>query len=151
MSEPPEIIATVGGPIDETHVTLAVYGDDLDPDAITALFGCSPTRAHRRGDRKGPRSPPFRRGAWFFSLQGTAPQNPESLTRALLDKLPIGDAFWTQLHAAYEVQLRFGLFVNAWNRGFDLSAETVARVATLRVPLLFDIYADEGEPKSGKR
>ena len=76
---------------------------------------------------------------------------PESLARALLDKLPSGDAFWTKLHAAYDVQLHFGLFVNAWNRGFELSAETTARVATLKLPLLFDIYADEGEPKSGER
>jgi hypothetical protein len=150
MGEPPKVI-TVGGPIDETHVTLAVYGDDLDPDAVTALFACSPTHAHRRGDRKGPRSPPARRGAWLLESRGTAPEDPESLTHTLLDKLPVGDDFWTKLHAAYDVQLRFGLFVNAWNRGFGLSAETVARVAALRLPLLFDIYADEGEPKSGER
>jgi hypothetical protein len=151
MGEPPEIIATVGGPIDETHVTLAVYGDDLDPDAVTALLGCSPTRAHRQGDPKGPRSPPARRGGWFLESRGTAPTDAESLTRSLLDKLPADDAVWTKVHAAYEVQLRLGLFMNAWNRGFDLSVELVARVAALKLPLLFDIYADEGKPKSAER
>jgi hypothetical protein len=152
MGEPPKVIGTAGGPIDETRVTLAVYGDDLDPDAVTALFGCSPTSAHRRGDRKGPRSPPYRRGAWLLEWRGTASAEPESLTRTLLDKLPVGDAFWTKVHAAYDVQLWFGLFLRASNRGFDLSPEILARVARLKLPLLFDIYAgDEGEPKSGER
>jgi hypothetical protein len=37
MGEPPKVIGTAGGPIDETRVTLAVYGDDLDPEAVSAL------------------------------------------------------------------------------------------------------------------
>jgi hypothetical protein len=152
MGEPPKIIGTAGGPIDETHVTLAVHGDDLDPEAVTALFGCRPTRAHRRGERKGPRSLPYRRGAWLLVSRCMAPEEPESLMRAFLDKLPASDAFWTKLHAAYDVQLWFGLFLRASNRGFDLSPEIMARLASLRLALIFDIYAeDEAEPQSGER
>ena len=34
----PKIIAEVGGTVDESTVTLCVYGDDLDPEAVTKLL-----------------------------------------------------------------------------------------------------------------
>jgi hypothetical protein len=145
MDEHPEVIGTAGGPIDRTRVTLAVHGDDLDPDAVTALLGRTPTDAHRRGDRKGPRSPPYRCGGWFLVLEGTAPEDAESLTRALLEALPADHAIWTKLHAAYELQLWLGLFVKHWNRGLDLSVELLTRLATLKIPLVFDIYVEVDE------
>jgi len=41
---------TIGGPIDSVIVSLCLYGDDLDPDKVTALLGCQPTQAARKGE-----------------------------------------------------------------------------------------------------
>jgi hypothetical protein len=131
----------VGGVVDETHVTLGVYGDDLDPDEISAVLGRAPTSAHRKGD-VGKRGHVRRAGVWLLSLEGTA--DPEKLTRKLLDKLPTDERVWKRLAKRHEVQLRFGLFLERWNRGLDFTPELVVRMAKLHARINFDIYCPDG-------
>ena len=38
-----EILFDVGGPVDETRATLALYADTLDPDEVSRRLGCAPT------------------------------------------------------------------------------------------------------------
>lgn len=88
LTDPPATPISVGGLVDRTGVCVAVYGEHLDPDDVTSIIGRPPTSAHRKGDRRGPRSPPLKRGAWFFELRGKAPEGPAELTARLLDQLP---------------------------------------------------------------
>jgi hypothetical protein len=142
VTEPP---IRIGGLVEETGVCLAVYAEDLEPDAVSALLGCSPTSSHHKGDRRGPRSPPQKRGGWFLDVRGKAPQGPEELTEALLKQLPDDEHVWVKLAEHYEVQLRFGIHMNGWNRGFGFSAGLAAKVARLHAELVFDGYAYDDE------
>ena len=45
-----EVILESGGVVDESRATLAIYGDDLDPDVVSGLLGCSPSRAEEFED-----------------------------------------------------------------------------------------------------
>lgn len=56
--DPAEVVAVVGGLVDKSGVVLAIYGDDLDPDEVSAKLGVQPSSAHRRGDRPG-KGPPY--------------------------------------------------------------------------------------------
>ena len=150
-TDPPAILTTVGGLVDETGVCLAVYGEDLDPPDVTAIIGREPTSAHRKGDRRGPRSAPYKAGAWFFKVRGEAPQGPAELTAALLDQLPDDERVWAKLNELYKVQLRYGIHMTGWNRGFDLPAGLAARIAKLRATVMFDIYAYGDEDESPRR
>ena len=141
----PEVVAMVGGLIDETRLTLSVHGDDLDPDEVTRLLGCSPSRSNRRGDLRPRSGTPHPRGAWLLTLEGKAPVEPEHLLASLLDRLPSDPSVWDALRARHSVALGFGLFQEAWNRGFDLSPGVIHRVAALGLGLGFDIYADGDE------
>jgi hypothetical protein len=141
VDDEPRVLRAVGGLVDETSVCLAVYGVDLDPDRVTELLGCPPTSSHRRGERRGTRSPLYKRGGWFLEVQGTAPEGPEELVAKLLGQLPQGEAVWQQLSELYDIQLRFAFYVKGWNQGFDLSAELVERVARLGAKIVLDIYA----------
>jgi hypothetical protein len=136
----PEIIATVGGMVDETRVTLAVYGESLDPDEVTSLLGVPPTSSHRKGDRRSERSPPHKQGAWFLTIEGRAPTGPDELIRTLLAQFPMDRAFWQRLNDSYLVWLRVGITASGWNRGFDLEPETLARIAATGGKLGFDLY-----------
>src|SRR4029077_4153385 len=91
---------SVEGLVEEKEDCLAVYGEDLDPAVVTSLLGCSHTTDHLRGDRRGPRSPPQKRGAWFLDVQRKAPEGPEELSLALLDQLPTNESVWITLGAA---------------------------------------------------
>lgn len=150
-SPQPRIIAEVGGSIDEVSVSVCIHGEDLDPDAITARLGCEPSASHRRGDRRpsrrkdAPPNPPATQGAWFLSARGAPPETVETLTAALLDRLPADERVWAELAARYDVQLRYGIHIGGFNQGFDLSPSLVRRIAGLHASVGFDIYADGDE------
>jgi len=139
----PQMIATVGGSVDQANVSLAIYAHDLEPEAVTSLVGRSPTRAHRKGDRNG--KTVARNGGWFLTENGVAPETVEEVVGRLLEKLPDDPALWRQLATRYDVQLRFGLHILNWNRGFSLPKGLVRRLAQMELSLDFDIYADEPE------
>jgi hypothetical protein len=140
------VIATVGGSVDELRVTLALYGDELDPDEITAALGCQPTSAHRRGEtRIGKKTglvTVYKQGAWLLSAEGRAPRTADEITSEVLARVSGDEAVWSDLAGRYDVQLRYGVFLEAWNRGFSLGRAVVQRAALLRASLEFDIYAN---------
>jgi hypothetical protein len=143
--DPDQDRVVIGGPVDSTTVGLCVYGgDDLDPDEITRLLGVAPTHAHRKGEPARPRCPPASIGGWFLSEEW-ASENPEELTRRLLDRLPADPVCWAELGSRFRVEVSYGISLEAWNRGFTLSAATVARLAALGAEVGFDIYG-AGDP-----
>jgi hypothetical protein len=40
------------------------------------------------------------------------------------------------------LQLSFGIFTERWNRGFELSPDSIRRIDSLGAGVGFDIYAD---------
>jgi hypothetical protein len=143
------VIAEVGGPVDEARLTLGIHGLDLQPEEISALLRCAPTSSHRRGEARRPGGIPYRQGAWLLTVEGSTPPEPDDLVRQLLDRLPTDPAVWEQLVAKYTVRVGFGIFVGAWNRGFELSPSSLKQLAVFGVPVGFDIYAD-GEEEEGE-
>ena len=128
-------------------VTLAIYGDDLDPDAVSARLGCAPTSSFRKGDRRAPHRelpnprPPAMFGAWFLEARGEPPFLADDLVATVLGRLPADEAFWAALRRDYKVELRCGVHWWGWHRGFELSPATVRLIAAIGAPLMYDIYA----------
>jgi hypothetical protein len=85
----------------------------------------------------------------MLEVRGEAPTSAEELVALLLSRVPRDEAVWAKLSERFDVQLRFGVHMAAWNRGFELSAAIVATIATLRAPILFDIYAYDARPYRG--
>ena len=146
-----DIVAEVGGPVDEARLTLGIHGVDVQPEEISAALGCAPTSAHRRGDARRPGMRPYAQGAWLLTVEGSAPAGPDELVRQLLDRLPDDPAVWEQLATRYTVRVGFGIFVGAWSRGFELSPSSLRQLAVLGVPVGFDIYADGENEEDGNR
>jgi hypothetical protein len=78
-----------------------------------------------------------------LDVRGKAPEGPEELSVRLLDRLPRDESVWIKLGELHEVQLRFALHKTGWNRSFDFSPGTTARIALLRARIVFEIYADD--------
>jgi hypothetical protein len=134
---------TVGGTVDETRISLALYGTELEPADITRVLKVEPSSSRRRGDARPSKSAvPYKTGAWFLSAESRAPDGPESLIASVLDRLPSDETLWVELAARYEIQLRIAVFLEAFNRGFDLSPEMIARISRVRAVVVFDIYAN---------
>ena len=139
----------VGGLVDRTSLTLGIHGDDLDPAEISVLFGCPPSHSHRRGDLRPRGRSQWRSGAWLLSVDAISPTSPSDLLETLLAKVPAAPSFWKRLRERFAVHLGFGLFLDADNRGFDLPAATLTRLATLGFDLYFDIYGAGREAQDG--
>ncbi|MGB9080166.1 MAG: DUF4279 domain-containing protein [Desulfuromonadaceae bacterium] len=138
-----EIIAEVGGSPDECGVSLCIYGEKLIPDVITEILRCQPTHAHKKGDKKGPRSPAlvFEQGAWILNVQGEPPMTAEVLTRKLLMMVPSNPEIWKQLKDKFEIQIRYGIHMSGWNKGFGLSHKLIDWMTLLCADVEFDIYS----------
>jgi hypothetical protein len=138
-----EVIAEVGGPVDECGVCLAIYGEDLDPDELTRVLACRPTRSHRRGDKKGERSRPAAMGAWILEFRGEPPDTPDVLTRKVVMSVPADRSLWDQLKKRFDIQIRYGIHMTGWNKGMSLPADIVSWISLLGASVEFDIYAYE--------
>ena len=145
------IEAGAGGLVDETNVTLALYGEALDPTELTRTLGCSPTRSFAKGFTHSERSPPMRQGAWLLTLTGKAPLGPDQLIKSLLGRLSLTQEAWLDLAQRYRLTVQVGLHLDAWNRGFSLSRETLAGIVRIGAQLEFDIYADGEDMMSNNR
>lgn len=144
---PNEPLLETGGLVERTVVTLAIYGDELDPKKITQLLGLKPTHSHRRGESKpGSEQMISAPGSWRFTLKGARPDGPEELTEKLLEFLPHEGVDWELLSEQYDIRLSYGIFFTGWNRGFALSSRLLQRLAEYHAELDFDLYCEDQSP-----
>ncbi len=148
LSEPSRPLIRVGGPIDSCSACLRLFGDDLDPDVVTALLGAAPTTACRKGDvtRLKVTIRTERQGKWLLSIDHQAGVTLEAVINELLDRLSGDLAVWADLTGRFKVDLFCGLQMEEWNRGLSFSPETLRRVAERGLELGLDIYYVEDNP-----
>ncbi len=142
----------MGGDVDRVLVTLRVFGDDLDPDDVTRVLGCPPTKAHQKGDRfplSGGQELVRRTGSWRLEFPGA--EQEWILTDAidaLLDRLPSDPAVWYTLASRFRLDVFCGLFLDALNRGLDLGPDVMSRLAERHLTLRLDIYSFEPDDEA---
>lgn len=134
------VIAEVGGTVDRSNVKIAIYGTDLIPEEITSLIGVQPTESFRRGYVRSPRSYPTRHGAWFLESRGLAPDGPDVQLRTVLAQVPTSKEVWEKIAENHTIQIRFGIHMSGWNKGFGLPKELLSQLAAINADLEFDIY-----------
>ena len=136
---------SAGGDLKDSKVTLFLYSQNLDVAKLSALLGCTPTHAQEKGQlRRTPHGQgPAPIGLW--SLEAPRTVTFEKKIQWLLDSKPASGAIWRRLANSHDVQLRCGIFMHAWNEGFELPAETVVNLGKRRWKLGVDIYSAEGD------
>jgi hypothetical protein len=135
----PEATQWFGGPVDRWKVALRVFGEELDPERVSALLGCQPTSARRKGD-------PFpKKGRWLLEIYSKdCDQNADvdDGIRMLLARLTADNATWLSLTSTYAVDIFCGLFMATFNRGFGISCETSKQLSDRHLEIGFDLYFD---------
>lgn len=144
MEEP---LFEAGGDVDQLNVSLRIGADDLDPSWVTDLLGRSPAFAARKGERRSSPSGEITQptGVWLYNLPQSTEWELGDAIGALLDQFPSDLGTWQQLRAKATLEVFCGLHLGDWNRGADLSAALVARLAERGLGLQFDIYFDGPE------
>jgi hypothetical protein len=138
----PSPVLRVGGPMDSCSATLRLFGDDLDPDVVTAALGATPTTACRKGDitRMRVTTRVEGQGKWLLTIDHWAGAAMEAVINELLDRLTGDLSVWADLTRRFKADLFCGLHMNDWNRGLSFCPETLRRVAERGLVLRLDVY-----------
>lgn len=130
--------------ISETHAALRFYGDDLDPDALSARLGGKPSTSARKGDvtrsEKTGRERTARTGSWILSIGRREPGDLDGQVEELLSSLNKDLSIWRSL-GKYQPNLFVGLFLQESNEGIEISPHSLSLLAERGIMLGFDIYS----------
>jgi Domain of unknown function (DUF4279) len=125
---------------DEVAVALCIYGKELDPYEVSALLGVKPTHAHKIGERKSLKSPPYDKGAWILELRRFEPIDLDSMYEELLAPLPEDVLIWESLASRFEIRVDFAVHTDV-GCGFHISPRTMKLIASKQAEFHIDIHA----------
>jgi hypothetical protein len=135
----PEGTTWFGGPVDRWKVALRVYGQELDPDRVSALLCCEPSSAALKGT-------PFpKKGRWILEIDSKECGENDDVDdgiRMLLARLPSDPDVWVSLTNIYNVDVFCALFITAPNRGFGITTEVSRLLSDRGLQIGFDLYLD---------
>ncbi len=137
----------VGGPVSRATASLRIGGDDLDPDEITALLRCAPTKSQRKGDIEVGRSTgkkyTKKSGLWSLAAIATGQEDLDRKIVDLLDRVTDDIQVWRAINSRFSADVVCGLFMDRSNEGLGISASTMARLGEYGIELQLDIYGPE--------
>jgi hypothetical protein len=120
------------GPVHKSAVSLRVIGDDLDPDEIAAVLGCTPTRARKPGGQAP--------AMWCLESAGQEPEAVDRQIDEILSRLTGDLNVWSELGRRYRLDLFCGLFMRTGNEGVEISPAGLAALGRRGINLALDIY-----------
>lgn len=127
-----------GEPEEQTYfaysATLRIHGDGLPFKEIGERLEVKPTHMHRKGDRRGPKSPPYHNDAWLFQ-----PALPESEPlglhiEALWRVLKPHARYLKSLKRKYKIDVFCGYRSNSDHAGIEVPSTCLELFTVLEVP-----------------
>lgn len=123
--------------------TLGFYGDDLDPEELTALLGANPTVGVRKGgtwrttmgaDKVAPT------GSWRMTTDDCEPADLSGQIDSLLRSVTPNLTVWRELTERFRCVIFCGLWLKSFNEGLQITPKTLAAMGERGLVLDFDIY-----------
>lgn len=132
--------------IARVRVSLRVFGDSLEPDEVSALLGCKPTRAHRKGEhssRGGDATEPT--GGWILDSGLSEKAELEDHLEGLLSSVSNDSDEWANLTSRFSASILCSAFLDQYNEGFELSPRVAQALGERGLVIAFDIYSGDPE------
>lgn len=131
--------------------SLRIFGEHLQPEELSKLLGCAPTKSWQKGHTqksKSGRRFVKKSGAWLLHASDAEPENLDGQVAELLEKLTSDIAVWSDLMQRFEVDLFCGWFMESSNEGVSISCATMRALAERGIELSLDIYGPDDKPES---
>jgi hypothetical protein len=142
--KPEDLIYLCGGEIDQGRFELSIWGDALDPEEITKLLGISPTDSYRKGDVNS-KGRIKNHGSWSFDTEKISFRSGTSCEDAFLEylkRLPGSTDLWRDLNRRFKCRVTMVLYMQTWNREFDISTEAMQELVSKNLSLHIDTYLE---------
>jgi len=141
------LFARMGGSFNRAFFILEIFGDDLDPDAISRELGVAPTKAYRKGDERPKGSQFYRTGGWIIDSGELQLGDEDVGDKKFQDWLALlpGDASkWKSLQR-YEPQVRLVLYTDQMNAEFRVRPLAANELSKRGLTLTIDPYLELDE------
>lgn len=127
--------------------TLVISGDEVNPAAVTAMFGLPPTRSFARGDAYS-RGHVRKHGMWALSSEGSvASEDLDDHVAWLLDRIePVREAFQNYLRSNHRSAFITCFWLSPHGHGGPrFSPQVLRRLGGANLPLQVDTYLADAE------
>ena len=114
--------------------TLRISGDGVDFDEISRTLGLSPTRSHRKGERRFPSAEPWERDMWSYQPAVDKAQPLHEHITALWDAVRPHIVYLRSLKQKYQVDIFCSYRSNSWTAGFVVDHRCLGLFSELEVP-----------------
>ena len=129
--------------VSETQASLRFFGDDLNPNELTALLGGTPSTCTSKGDLIRSKTTGSERiaktGSWIVSAERREPGDLDAQIEELLSPLSKDLSIWRSL-GRYQPNLFVGLFMQESNEGIEINPHSLSSLAERGILLGLDIY-----------
>lgn len=124
--------------IDRSTASLRFIGEGLDPNELLSRLEFSPSQ-----DAINPIVKMKKKNiiVWSVGIRESAAGELEKKIDALLSWFTDDITVWKELSWKYRGEIFCGLFLDGWNRGFELSAELLKKLSERNLLISFDIYS----------
>jgi hypothetical protein len=146
-----EIIYQVENPYFCYSATLRVSGEISDLDEITRRLDLTPTHAHRKGEKRGPRSPGYKQDMWAYKPPVEETRPLEEHIQALWDAIRPNTSYLKFLKQTLKVDVFCGYRTNCSTAGFEVDHKCLGLFVELEVPFGVSVivWPDESPDESG--
>lgn len=140
--------------IARSKVSVRFFGDELEPEEVSAMLGAEPTTQYRKGEERkstGGKTDTRRFGAWILASGERSPEAIDDQLAELFKTMSQDMSVWSALVSRFDADVFCGLFMAESNEGFSLKPHTLRALADRRLEIGFDIYDpdEEDDPASG--
>ena len=127
----------------KSAASIGFYGDNLDPEGVSAALGCQPTVAVRKGGTwltAHSTEKLARIGSWRIETARREPADLDGEIVDLLGRLTADLSVWRALSNRYDAKAFCGLFLVEDNEGMSLAPATLSMLGDRGLTLDLDIY-----------
>jgi hypothetical protein len=114
--------------------TLRIFGEISSLEEISAGLDLQPSRTHRKGDKKGPRSPGFRHDMWSYSPTLDKSEPLAKHIDVLWEKLKPHKEYLLGLKTSVTVDVFLGYRSNSGTAGFEVPCSSLEMFTELKIP-----------------
>jgi hypothetical protein len=124
------------------ELSLTIMSENLAPEVITSLVGCSPTSSQTKGHRRTSLAPPFARNSWTLEFGESSDVEIDRLKERCLRFVSRYHTSLKEITAREGVMafLTFYIRTGVHHTGFELSVDEMQLLAAARIFTTFSIY-----------
>ena len=117
------------------RASLRISGKSLNIDEVTARLGLEPTHCHRRGERRGPRSPEYKDDMWMYTAPVREEEPLRAHLRALWEAILFHKDYLKEMKKDFTVDVFCGFRTNCQVAGLEIDYRSLEIFSALEIPL----------------